>query len=91
MEKRDVFNCYNILIASYFTVERCCAHEIREQTLIYLCSGKLEINDNGKKTILQEGDCASMRRDHRMWLQKHMKDGASYSSVVLKFTSAILR
>ena len=46
---------------------------------------------NGKKAILQEGDCAFMRRDHRMWLQKHMKDGASYRSVVLKFTRAFLR
>ena len=91
MEKLDVFNCSNILIASYFTDERGCAHENREHTLIYLCSGKLEINDNGKKAILQEGDCAFMRRDHRMWLQKHIKDGASYRSVVLKFTRAFLR
>lgn len=91
MEKLDVFDCSNILIASYFTNERGCAHENRDHTLIYLCSGKLEVDDNEKKTLLQAGDCAFMRRDHRMWLQKHVEDGKPYRSVVLKFTRAFLR
>ncbi len=91
MEKLDVFDCSNVLIASYFTDERGCAHENREHTLIYLCSGKLEIEEQGKKTILQEGDCAFMRRDHRMWLQKHVKNGYPYRSIVLKFSRNFLR
>ena len=91
MEKLDVFNCSNILIASFFTDERGCAHENSEHTLIYLCSGKLEIDENGKKTILYGGDCAFMRKDHRLWLQKHIENGMPYRSVVLKFTRAFLR
>ena len=43
MERLDVFDCSNVLIASYFTDDRGCAHENREHTLIYLCSGELEI------------------------------------------------
>ena len=45
MEKLDIFNCSNILIASYFTDDCGCAHENREHTLIYLCSGELEITE----------------------------------------------
>lgn len=45
MERLDVFNCSNVLIASYFTDEKECAHENRKHTLIYLCSGKLEITE----------------------------------------------
>ena len=41
MERLDVFDCSNVLIASYFTDDRGCAHENREHTLIYLCSGEL--------------------------------------------------
>ena len=65
MEQLDVFDCLNVLIASYFTDDRGCAHENREHTLIYLCSGELEIEERGKKTVLHPGDCAFMRRDRK--------------------------
>lgn len=68
MEQLDVFDCSNVLIASYFADDRECAHENREHTLIYQCSGRLEIEERGKKTVLYPGDCAFMRRDNRMWL-----------------------
>ena len=80
MERLDVFDCSNVLIANYFTDDRGCAHENREHTLIYLCSGELEIEERGKKTVLHPGDCAFMRRDNRMWLQKKVEDGKPYRS-----------
>ena len=49
MERLNIFDCSNILIASFFTDDRGCAHENREHTLIYLCSGELEIEERGKK------------------------------------------
>lgn len=91
MEKLDVFDCSNIFIASYFTDDRGCGHENKEHTLIYLCSGELEIEERGKKTVLHPGECAFMRRDNRMWLQKKVGDGKPYRSVVLKFSRAFLR
>ena len=92
MERLDVCNCSNILIASYFTDEKECAHENREHTLIYLCSGKLEIREEqGRKTSLRLGDCAFMRRDHRMWLQKLIENKTPYRSIVLKFSRQFLR
>lgn len=91
MERLDVFDCSNILIASYFTDDRGCAHENREHTLIYLCSGELEIEERGRKTVLHPGDCAFMRRDNRMWLQKRVEEGKPYRSVVLKFSRTFLR
>lgn len=91
MERLDVFNCSNVFIASYFTDDRNCAHENREHTLIYLYSGELEIEERGKKTILHEGDCAFMRRDNQMWLQKHCEEGKPYRSIVLKFSKTFLR
>ena len=55
MERLDVFDCSNVLIASYFTDDRGCAHENREHTLIYLCSGELEIEERGKKSRVASG------------------------------------
>ena len=68
MEQLDVFDCLNVLIASYLTEDRGCAQENREHTLIYLCSGELEIEERGKRTVRHPIDCAFMRRDYRMWL-----------------------
>lgn len=91
MEQLDVFDCSNVFIASYFTDDRGCAHSNYEHTLIYLLSGELEITELGSKTILHAGDCAFMRRDNRMWLQKRVKDGVPYRSVVLKLQHDFLR
>lgn len=55
MEQLNVFDCSNVLIASFFTDDRGCAHENREHTLIYLCSGELEIEERGKKTSVASG------------------------------------
>ena len=91
MEKLDVFDGTNAFIASYFTDDRGCAHCNREHTLIYIHSGELEITDGDRTTVLQPGSCAYMRRDNRMWLQKHVKDGVPYRSVVIKFSREYLK
>ena len=91
MEKLDVFDCSNVFIASYFTDDKGCAHCNREHTLIYIHSGELEITDKGRKTILHSGDCAFMRRDNQMWLQKRVKDGKPYRSIVMKFSREYLK
>lgn len=91
MERLDVFDCSNVLIGCYFTDDKGCAHENKEHTLIYLCSGELEIDDKGKKTVLHAGECAFMRRDNRLWLQKKADKDNPYRSIVLKFTRPFLR
>ncbi|MDE6384130.1 MAG: AraC family transcriptional regulator [Paramuribaculum sp.] len=91
MERLDVLDCHNAYIGSYFTDDRGCAHCCREHTLIYIYSGELEITDGNRKSRLKAGDCAFMRRDNRMWLQKRVCDGMPYHSIVLKFSKDFLR
>lgn len=91
MEKLDVLDCSNVVIASYFTTDRECAHCNREHTLIYIYSGELEITEGKRKTILHQGECAFMRRDNRMWLQKRVREDRPYRSIVLKFSREFLR
>ena len=91
MERLEVFDYSNVLIASYFTDNRGCAHENRDHTLIDLCSGELEIEERGRRTVLRAGDCAFMRRDNRMWLQKRIVGDKPYHSIALKFSKAFLR
>ena len=91
MEILKVLDFSNVFIASYFNDDCQCAHPNREHTLIYLYSGKLEIEDQGKKTTLHKGNCAFMRRDHRMMLQKYTQEEEPYQSIVLKFSRNFLR
>lgn len=91
MESLKVFDGSNAFIASYFTDDKGCAHCNREHTLIYLISGELEITDRRRKVILSPGDCAFMRRDNQMWLQKRIKNGQPYHSIVLKYSRDFLR
>jgi len=91
MEKLDVLDMNGAFIASYFTDDKGCAHENREHTLIYLLSGELEISDHGRKTVLRQGDCAYMRRDNLMYLQKRVKNDVPYHSIVLKFSPKFLK
>lgn len=91
MEKLDVFDCSNILIGCYFTDDRGCAHENREHTLIYLISGELEIEERGKKTVLHPGECAFMRRDNRMWLQKKSGRGKSLPLCCVEILTTFLK
>lgn len=91
MEKLDILDCSNVFIASYFSDDRGCAHCCQEHTLIYIYSGELEITENGEKHILHSGDSAFMRRDNSLWLQKRIKDGKPYRSLVLKFSKDFLK
>lgn len=91
MEQLKVLDNKNVFIASYFTDDKECSHPNREHTLIYICSGELEITGHGKRTILRPGDCAFMRRDNRMMLQKRVKNGVPYQSVVMKFSRKFLK
>lgn len=91
MEEQKVFDISDAFLASYFTDDRQCVHPNREHTLVYLCSGELEVEQEGRRTVLHEGECAFMRRDHRMILQRRVSQAKPYRSVVLKFSRNFLR
>ncbi|WP_308769901.1 AraC family transcriptional regulator [uncultured Bacteroides sp.] len=91
MEEQKVFDISDAFLASYLTDGRQCVHPNREHTLVYLCSGELEVEQEGRRTVLHEGECAFMRRDHRMILQRRVSQAKPYRSVALKFSRNFLR
>ena len=91
MEILKVLDLSNVFLASYFTDDRQCSHANKEHTLIYLQSGELEINERGTITYLKAGDCAFIRRDNQVILQKKISENHPYQSFVLKFSRNFLR
>ncbi len=91
MEEREIIN-YSGIILSHIHRDNCkCSFSVGEHTLIYLHSGVLEIEEQGKKVRLSPGECVFVRKDHRVTLNK-CADGAEnpYQSIALAFNRKFL-
>jgi AraC-like DNA-binding protein len=64
---------------------------VKTHGLVYVLSGELEINENGKITRLYEGECAFIRKDNRVSLNKQPKGEEQFKSVWLSFSRNFLR
>ncbi|MDR1557202.1 MAG: AraC family transcriptional regulator, partial [Tannerellaceae bacterium] len=62
-----------------------------EHGIVYILSGKLEINEGGKITYLYKGECAFVRKDNRVSMNKMPKKNEQYKSIWLTFTRPFLR
>jgi len=68
-----------------------CVHSKPEHVLIYLYSGEQMIVDRNKKTIIKAGECAFVRRDHRLTMYKNSKGDELYKGISLVFQRNVLR
>ncbi|WP_250254355.1 AraC family transcriptional regulator [Chryseobacterium sp. Marseille-Q3244] len=68
-----------------------CVHSKPEHVLVYLYSGEQIIEDRNKKIKLQAGDCAFIRRDHRLKMYKNSKGTDLYKGISLVFQRSVLR
>jgi AraC-like DNA-binding protein len=63
----------------------------REHGIVYILSGKLEINEGGKITYLYKGECAFIRKDNRVSMTKMPFNEEQFKSVWLSFPRKFLR
>lgn len=68
-----------------------CVHSKPEHVLVYLYSGEQVIEDRNKKIKLQAGNCAFIRRDHRLKMYKNSKGNDLYKGISLVFRRNVLR
>jgi AraC-like DNA-binding protein len=64
---------------------------IREHGIVYIFPGKLEINEGGKITRLHKGECAFVRKDNRISMNKMPNKSEQYKSIWLSFPRKFLR
>lgn len=83
---------YSGIFLSYFDKnDSHYTHSISNHALVYIYSGELVINDNGKETIIYPGECVFVRRDHRTSMLKKSLEDAHYRGVTLAFRRSMLR
>jgi AraC family transcriptional regulator, exoenzyme S synthesis regulatory protein ExsA len=80
-----------IFLSCFSDYSEKCIHATPEHVLVYLYSGEQVIEDRNRKITLQAGDCAFIRRDHRLKMYKNSKDEVLYKGISLTFKRSMLR
>ena len=87
----EQINYSNIFLNFRIDEDSVCDNGIPEHCLLYVCSGEIEFNDNGKKTLVKSGECAFIRRDIRITMHKRSCIKTNiYQSILLRFTRKFL-
>lgn len=68
-----------------------CVHSKPQHVLVYLYSGEQVITDRNKKITIKAGECAFIRRDHRLTMYKNSKGKELYKGISLVFQRNLLR
>ncbi len=90
-DKLKTIGYSGIFLSCYSDYSEKCIHATPEHVLVYLYSGEQVIEDRNKKIKLQSGDCAFIRRDHRLKMYKNSKDEELYKGISLTFKRSMLR
>ena len=84
-------NYSGIFLSCFSDYSEKCIHATPEHVLLYLYSGEQIIEDRDKKIIIQAGECAFIRRNHRLLMYKNSKGEELYKGISLTFNRGILR
>ncbi len=90
-EKLRTINYSGIFLSCFSDYSEKCVHATPEHVLLYLYSGEQVIEDRDKKITIQAGECAFIRRNHRLMMYKNSKGDALYKGISLTFNRVVLR
>ncbi|MGC4235401.1 MAG: AraC family transcriptional regulator, partial [Niabella sp.] len=80
-----------IFLSCFSDYSEKCIHATPEHVLVYLYSGEQVIQDRNKKITIKAGECAFIRRDHRLTMYKNSKGEELYKGISLTFKRNVLR
>lgn len=80
-----------IFISCFQTEDSNCFHAMPDHALFYMYSGQQKIIDKGQEIDIYPGECAFIRRDHRITFNKNAKDGEPYKGISMTFRRPVLR
>lgn len=90
-EKLKTISYSGIFLSCFSDYSEKCIHSTPEHTLVYLYSGEQVIEDRDHKIVLKAGDCAFIRRDHRLKMYKNSVGEDLYRGISLTFKRPVLR
>lgn len=94
MKQADTLKTMNysgIFLSCYSDFSEKCIHATPEHVLLYLYSGEQVIEDRNRKIKIKAGECAFIRRNHRLTMYKNSKGNDLYKGISLTFNRSVLR
>lgn len=90
-DKLQTINYSGIFLSCFQDYSEKCISSTPEHVLLYLYSGEQIIMEGNRKTIINAGECAFIRRDHRLTMYKNNKGEDLYKGISLTFNRKVLR
>lgn len=90
-EKLRTVNYSGIFMSCFTDYSEKCVHATPEHVLLYLYSGEQVIEDSDKQITIRAGECAFIRRNHRLLMYKNSKGEELYKGISLTFNRNMLR
>ena len=91
MNTSNTINYSGTFLSCFYDNNTSCVHATKDHTLVYLYSGKLVIEDNGKETVILPGNCVFIRRNHRVKMTKCYSESGQYKGISMTFRRRLLR
>ena len=73
------------------TFDTFCPHRMEDHVLMYLDEGMVELTENNHTTRLTSGDCAFIRKDCNVMMNKKCIDGKPFMATFLTFKRSFLQ
>ena len=91
VDKLRTINYSGIFLSCFSDYSEKCIHATPEHVLLYLYSGEQVIEDSNKIITIRAGECAFIRRNHRLMMYKNSKGAELYKGISLTFNRNLLR
>ena len=85
------FHYHDIFFTYYHPDEISCAKMIREHMLVYVYSGEMILEKEGKKETVEKGECVFLRRDNTVAMTKQRKGEEGFKAIFMNFKRNFLR
>ena len=91
MNSNSVYNYKDIIYSCFQPEESLSEHSLPHHALIYVYSGEIQIEDNGKELTVHAGEYVFLKRDNRVKIHKHTHSSNPYKAISIRFDRKFLR
>ena len=91
LKESQVYNYWNIVYSCFVTHEMLSEYRMPVHVLIYVYSGEMIVDDNGRTLKVGKGNYIFIKRDHQVKLLKHASGDAPYKAISIRLERNFLR